>query len=133
MYVTAHAVVDRDGREGLNAFRHYHGDEFVWPSDASTLPDVTPGKLDPSATRTEIRPGGNAVRAYLDVVAPDGTPNVRLFDALDALATDLDERRNPTVFELGKVTIRFGVQISLERERRSWLARLRTVADPLIP
>ena len=121
MYATAH-VVRRDTEEGLNVFLHVHGEDFAWPAEASSLPEVQPGRV--VVRRVDLPPGGNRVRAYLDVLAPDGTPLSEIQSALRALARDLCERRNPTVFEAGRVTIRFGVESSLERLREEQLETL---------
>jgi hypothetical protein len=122
MYITAHLIKDRDQREGINAFVHVHGAAFQWPDDASSVPDTTPGRT--VLQRTDLTPGGNNVRAYLDILAPDGTPRAEIEQALNALVHDLHERRNPTVFEHGVVTIRFGVELGLEALRVQQLEML---------
>jgi hypothetical protein len=123
VYLTAHLVRSRDGEEGINAFLHLHGTGFAWPADPTALADSNPGKIE--LRRTSLPPGGNDVRAYLDVLAPDGTPKREFDEALAALASDLDERRNPTVFRHGRVVIRFGVELALEGLRAQQLDMLR--------
>jgi hypothetical protein len=130
MYITAHLVKSRDQREGINAFLHVHGAAFQWPDDASPLPDTTPGRM--VLQRTHLTPGGNNVRAYLDILAPDGTQRSEIDQALNALLHDLHERRNPTVFEHGVVTIRFGVELGLEALRVQQLEMLIRSALPLL-
>ena len=122
MYITAHLVKSRDQREGINAFLHVHGTTFPWPDDASSLPDTTPGKI--VLRRTDLPPGGNKVRAYLDILAPDRTPRAEIEQALMDFSRDLRERRNPTVFNQGIVTIRFGVELALEALRAQQLEML---------
>ena len=122
MYITAHLVKSRDQLEGINAFLHIHGPAFQWPDDASSLPDTTPGRT--ALHRTDLPPGGNSVRAYLDILAPDGTSPAEIERALSALSHDLRERRNPTVFNHGVVTIRFGVELALEALRAQQLEML---------
>lgn len=117
MYLTAHIVRDSAGNEAMNSFRHWHGSNFAWPVDASTLPDTNPGQLDENAMSIGLRPGGNRVRAYLDVLAPDNTSMEELDEALSTLLGDLSQRHNPTVFSVGRVTVRFGVEIALEERR----------------
>jgi hypothetical protein len=119
MYITAHLVKSRDQREGINAFLHVHGASFAWPEDASSLPETTSGRT--VLHRTDLPPGGNQVRAYLDILAPDRTPRAEIEEALTALSQDLRERRNPTVFSYGAVTIRFGVESALEGLRSEQL------------
>ena len=130
MYVTAHLVRSREGDEGINAFLHLHGAGFTWPENPAPLADTTPGAL--VIRRTDIPPGGNRVRSHLDVLAPDGTTRQEIQGALTGLSRDLRERRNPTVFSLGSVTIRFGVDIGLEGLRSQHLDMLAPVALGLV-
>ena len=122
MYLTAHLIKAGDQREGINAFLHVHGASFAWPDDASSLPETAPGRT--VLHRTDLPPGGNQVRAYLDILAPDRTPRAEIEQALTALARDLRERRNPTVFSHGAVTIRLGVEPALEGLRAQQLEML---------
>lgn len=131
MYLTAHLVRSQRHREGVNAFRHWHGPNFAWPEDASTLPELDPGKLDHGAKSVEVDPGGNSVRGYIDVLAPDGTALEEIERALDTLRGDLWQRRNPTVFRTGDVTIRLGVERALETTRLEVFDRLRAVVRRL--
>jgi hypothetical protein len=130
MYLTTHLVRSRLGDEGINAFLHHHGGDVAWPADAAGLPESRPGRIVRS--RVDLPPGANHVRAYLDVLAPDGTPRAQLEQAVAALGADLHERRNPTVFTRGPVTIRFGVEPGLERIRDHQLDMLVAVAWSLV-
>jgi hypothetical protein len=124
MYATAHLVCRREGEEGINAFLHHHGADYPWPKEAWRLPEERPGKIVKQAF--DLRPGGNSVRAYLDVLAPDGTPVDQIRAALAIFEEELCERRNPTVFQHapGRVTIRFGVEGNLEAVREERLRDL---------
>lgn len=82
--------------------------------------------------RTDLPPGGNQVRAYLDVLAPDRTSRAEIEQALAAFSRDLRERRNPTVFNHGVVTIRFGVEPALEGLRAQQLEMLTRSALQLL-
>ncbi len=124
MYLTAHHVRSPRGEEGINVFRHLHGSDYAWPSEAAPLADIDAGQLDRQASIVTVPPGGNQVRAYLDVLTPDDTAPELIHAALTALASDLDERRNPTVFVLGPVTVRFGVELGFESVRRAKLQEL---------
>jgi len=130
MYITAHLVKSGDQHEGINAFLHVHGGSFTWPDDASSLPETTPGRT--ALHRTDLPPGGNQVRAYLDILAPDRSPRVAIEQALEALSQDLRERRNPTVFHQGTVTIRFGVELGLAGLRAQQLEMLTRPALQLL-
>jgi hypothetical protein len=121
MYSTAHRV-SRGGQSAINVFLHKHGKDFAWPEDATSLPEDNPGAL--REKWTPIKPGGNPVHSYLDVLAPDETPREAIHQALEELQRDLPERLNPTTFKSGRVTIRFGVEIGLEARREAELGSL---------
>ncbi|MCK5805861.1 MAG: hypothetical protein KAI66_23725, partial [Lentisphaeria bacterium] len=70
MYLTAHRVWSPSNQEGINVFRHWHGSDHPWPENPAGLPEDDPGLIDPSVVHTPISPGGNRVRAYLDILAP---------------------------------------------------------------
>jgi hypothetical protein len=131
MYATAHRVLSaRNGREGVNAFLHAHGAEFPWPRDAVHLPETNPGHLEDEIIA--VKPGGNRVRAYLDVLAPDAVPSELLFRVLDQLSQELDRLDNPVVFCRGDVTIRFGVETGLLPRRAEQLNELVGTLKPLL-
>jgi hypothetical protein len=130
MYVTAHLVRSKEGDEGINGFLHVHGPRFPWPKDAAPLADTNPGEV--VHRRIDLPPGGNQVRAYLDVLTPDESARDEIERALAGFARDLGERRNPTVFTQGAVTIRFGVELGLERLRAQQLDMLAHVTLRLL-
>lgn len=107
MYSTAHRAISSEGLEAIHAFVHVHGN-IPWPNDVTDWPETHPGKL--ALNKTVLPVGGNRIRSYLDVLAPDTTPLQAIHEALTALSDDLNERRNPTVFSHGSITIRFGVE-----------------------
>ncbi|MCB9760481.1 MAG: hypothetical protein H6739_11635 [Alphaproteobacteria bacterium] len=139
MYATAHRVVTAHGETGINGFYHVHGRDFTWPDDPWTLPETNPGQL--VGDDVKVQPGGNRVRAYLDVLAPDDTPPVEIEIALTALWLQLaaDEMSslgatgrlpNPLVYRHGRVVLRFGTELSLETGRALQFQELRAVLDP---
>lgn len=90
-----------------------------------------------------MKPGGNQVRSYLDLLAPDGTDLEHFVAATEALWLELvaDERGpvavqgplpNPLVYQHGVVTIRYGVELGLERHRALELTELRERALHLL-
>lgn len=130
MYATAQQV-SRQGKAGINAFLYEHGKGFTWPADPSRLPEENPGRL--ARQHIELPPGNNPVHAYLDVLAPDGTPPALLREALETFHQDILERSNPTTFAFRRVTLRFGVQLSLELYRREMLKRLIAAIGHVLP
>ena len=69
--------------------------------------------------------------ALVAMALRDGAPRAQIDQAI-AFAGDLHERRNPTVFVFGGVTIRFGVELGLERIREPQLEMLAAVALALL-
>ena len=129
MYVTAHRVRDDRGNEAIHAFLHEHGD-VDWPANVAHWPETYPGRLVEKDTRLPL--GGSSVRSYLDVLGPDGTPRSDLRAAVSALRDDLDERVNPTVLLVGKVTLRFGVELALADLRKQELDALGAAVNELL-
>jgi hypothetical protein len=140
MYATAHRVVRAStGETGINAFLHTHGEHFPWPQEAWRLPETNPGVQ--VRDNVELSPGGNRVRSYLDVLAPDNVSPDEIDVALTGLWLELvaDEAAapaatgplpNPLVYQRGRVVLRFGVEGSLEASRSIEMAELRTYVDP---
>jgi hypothetical protein len=114
MYATAHRVRAPDGREAIHAFLHRHG-SAPWPADVVGWPESNPGELIDHVT--ELPLGGNAVRTYLDVLAPDALEHDAISQVLKELHAQLWERPNPTVVRRRDVTVRFGVEPALEAQR----------------
>jgi hypothetical protein len=112
--VTAHRVVSPMEDEGVNSFLHLHGSGFAWPDNPAPLPENNPGNLEERST--EVAPGGNRVKSYLDVLAPDGTGRGEVQEAIAGLSAELDGKANPTWFEHGRVTVRFGVEPAIEKK-----------------
>jgi len=139
VYVTAHRVVRPEtGEEGINAFLHIHGPDFSWPTEPWLLPENNPGRT--TGRQVGLAPGGNRVRSYLDLLAPDETPAAEISAALTGLWLELvaDEALpeiertlpNPVVYERGPVVIRFGVEGGLRPGRLLELNELRRFVDP---
>lgn len=130
MYVTSHIVKSPENKEeAIHSFLHTHG-KIPWPKDVAAWPEKNPGTL--VGRKTSLKMGGNAVRAYLDILCADGTSLAKIGETLADFRADLGERRNPTVFRSRKVTIRFGVEISLEDRRADVLADLEREARGLL-
>lgn len=131
MYATAHRVLSsRNGREGVNAFLHTHGRDFPWPQDAAVLPEMNPGRLEDEIIT--VRPGGNRVRAYLDILAPDTIALNDLLSTLDELTQSPPDTDNPLITQGASITIRFGVEPALENKRAEQLKALIAAIRPLL-
>ena len=68
MLLVAQRVVSPERIQGINAYRYRHGDA-PWPDDARPLLDDAAATLE--RTSVQLRPGGNRILSYLDIVAPD--------------------------------------------------------------
>jgi hypothetical protein len=69
VYLTSHHVASpSSGHEGVNTFLYLHG-SYTWTVLPPGVPDQNPGTL--TAQSISVRPPGNRVRSYLDIIAPD--------------------------------------------------------------
>jgi hypothetical protein len=140
MYIAIHRVRNTaTGKEGINAFKHMHGLDFMWPQEPWRLPTENPGILEQQTT--PVKPGGNEVLSYLDVLSPDAVSPEELDLALTGLWLELvaDERGpdspmgsfpNPVVYQRGRVVLRFGVEGWRLPTRSIEFSELRRYADP---
>lgn len=139
MYATAHRVESPRGLTGINTFLHTHGAAFSWPADPVQLPEHNPGVLWWD-NGPEVPPGGNRVRSYLDLLAPDDTPAAEVEAALTSLWLELvaDEAGppaaqgalpNPVDYRHGAVVLRFGVDLAMLPGRSLEMAELRRAVD----
>lgn len=139
MYATAHRVVSLRGQEAINAFLHLHGDSLSWPSEPWRLPETEPGT--PVWESVQVRPGGNRIRSYLDVLTPDDTRPAEIEAALTGLWVELRADQssagglaplpNPVVYRRGNVVLRYWVE-DAEQGRAAEFEALRSrVEDAL--
>jgi len=136
VYVTAHHVVSQAGAAGINGFLHRHGADFPWPADTravALLPSEAPGDEVSRPGHVAVPPGGNSVRSYLDLLAPDGTDIAELLSALrEAEATVEEQLDTEWVVARGAVVLVFGVEGSLASARRGEFKRLATEVESLL-
>lgn len=116
MYLTAHRVRTSAG-EGVNAFLHLHRD--------TPIPYVAPGAPDIDLVsqlacgyevckETDVRPGGNEVLAYLDLVARDDVAESDLRVAVDTLVDSLAGGKSiPVTVAVQGVSARFGCTVGV--------------------
>lgn len=73
MYLTAQRIRGPGGDEDVHAFLHLHDlPACPFPAeDPLSVPEGKPGRLV-AHSQQRLTPGGNAVVAYLDVIAADG-------------------------------------------------------------
>ena len=123
MYLATQRVISPQGEEGINVYFHAHEPNAatpLWP------PDRNPGMLRSKVEA--VRPPGNRVRSYLDVVAPEGTPLSALRDALEeAMAAGAPaDFREQVLTAHNDCWVRFGLERLLAED---WQRELRTLLD----
>lgn len=105
MYLTSHRVQSQAGDEGINAWMHVHG-KVTWPTSLRQILDLvetTPGQLVDHSYG--LKPGGNSVLAYLDVIAPNDTPRDLIIAAIDHLYR-VDPQEAPIAILAGPIAVR---------------------------
>lgn len=89
MYLTAQHVRRSDGVEEIHTFLHAHDTvENAFPEEAAQVALHAPGRLVAKAPAPEVRkvtPGGNAIVAYIDIVAKDALWSPRWLDCFPSL------------------------------------------------
>jgi hypothetical protein len=106
--LTAQHVQAQAGAEGINAFCRLHG-----PYEWTDIPpeDLPRGELVHQAI--SIPPGGNSVRSYLDVIAPDETSTHEIRSAIVPFIEQSRGHALPWMSNVGQCTFRFGVEAGL--------------------
>ena len=112
MYLAALRVVSpASGAEGMNAFHYAHGrEDWVFPPN----PDQQPGTL--ANSHVSVPPGGNRVRSYLDVVAPDGATWSEIRQELLRFLLDNDNGPMPWSDRAGRCLFRLGMESALAQD-----------------
>jgi hypothetical protein len=111
---TAQRVVSALGLPGVNAFCRTEG--------------------QPEAVYIEVPPGGNRVRSYLDVEAPNGAPLAALFAFVDEACRGTRVERLPMSVSAGGFTLTFGCEAALAPAWREELKDLsRYLSLPAVP
>ena len=140
MYLTAHHVQPKAGAPGINAFLSLHREQPL-PLRGPDVPDIDyvsqfAGGY-PVAEDRPVRPGGNTVTAYLDLVAPDAVSETELRSAVAALRARVGSSdRTPITVPANGVAARFGAVVPMDDradERRMLLDRLEAAALALLP
>jgi hypothetical protein len=133
MYVTAHLVRSPGGDEGINGWIHEHG-SIPWPTslpDILKLVETNPG--EPLRESLGLCPvGGNSVLAYLDVLAPDGTPRADIVAALDHLYRLPPDQAPVAVLVDGVIAVRMSSRFGRRDEWADDVEELSRVVENLL-
>ncbi len=108
MYLTVHRVV-RQAERGINGALYKHGTDRRDPTwNPPDLEDITSRNLGTQIMyRADIKPGGNAVECFLDIVFPDDFSELELETALSKFRESIRSLR--TKLTLGWISIDFAV------------------------
>jgi len=111
---------------GVNAFCYLHPGR-IWL-------DAPPAALGPGQLVNqiiEVEPNGNRVRSYLEVVAPDDTPNPHIVNAVQSGTAFLAEagRRAPWQLTHGEIRFEFNAEAVLAAH---WQVELRLLLGYII-
>ena len=116
MYLTSHRVRTSTGESGINVFLHGPANCPQPPFDTiktiSLVADVNPGKILDSDC--DIKPGGNLVLSYLDIVAADPIDMDVLQTALEEFLRKIVNTPLPVSLIIDGIGIRFGATYGLD-------------------
>lgn len=131
MFLAAQRVLAATGHEGINAFRYLHGGYTWYGLPPPGIPDQNPGIL--LEQRIEIPPPGNAVRSYLDVVAPDEVfwPEIR--PAFYTFVGHAQRQPFPWEGAFGRCYFRIGMDQLLAKNWRLEIAHLYRALETVYP
>jgi hypothetical protein len=113
---------------GVNAFLFEHGSGTMWagPPPGDFMPENNPGRL--VRELIEIRPAGNEVHSYLDIVSPDAISRDHLEYILRTVPEQVPNIGLPMSFVTVPVLVRFNLVGYLLPVWYSELNRLRDAA-----
>ena len=133
MYLTSQRVRRTDGAStGVNVFLHSHVDDAPISTEGDfhkVLKEITeshPGRLIDQ--HVELKPGGNTVLSYLDIVAPDNAKHDEIESALLGFEGAAAQGPWPVSDRIGRVIVSFGVVFGLGGLEAGEFARLREAA-----
>jgi hypothetical protein len=119
MLLTAQHVHRSAEQDGINAFCSLHGPYTWYGPPPAGIPEQNPGQR--VHERVAIPAGGNRVRSYLDIVAPDETPTSEILSAIPTFVANMRSQALPWVDTVGRCTFRFEVEPAL---RDLWATEL---------
>ncbi len=131
MYLAAlHVISPANGQEGVNAFYYRHaGPDWIVPPNA--VPDEDPGEL--VKKDVAVPPGGNRVRSYLDIIAPDTASWPEIRGNFLAFVLDTESQPFPWNGVVGRCRFRAGIEDGLAAAWRSELGALYGAARKVRP
>jgi hypothetical protein len=127
MYIAAQRVISPStGAEGVNAFYYRHGPDAWSEFPPAGIPDQNPGTLIRQSIA--VPPPGNAVRSYLDIVAPDDTTWFEIYQAFVTFISHIQRQPFPWIDSVGRCYFRIGMEFDLASNWQRELATLHRAA-----
>jgi len=121
MLLTAQRVEKAAREQGINAFCNLHG-PYDWIEPPPGIPENNPGQRVNQSI--QVSPGGNRVRSYLDIIAPDETPTTEILAAVPRFLESVRATPLPWSGRIGRCTFRFGIELGLLSQ---WPAEFRAL------
>jgi hypothetical protein len=129
MYLTAQRVRAVHGaEEGINSFRHRHSSTWAGAPPAE-IPDEDPGEL--VARHAPVKPGGNRVRSYLDIIAPENATWPTIRQSFLEFVGEISAAPFPWAMTLGSMRFVVGMDPDLAQRWQNELAALFAAAQRL--
>lgn len=107
MRLVAQRVRSVRGDDGINAFYYAHG-PYVWLD--SPPPEIRRARGHLINSHVAVRPPGNRVRSYLEILAPDETSNAKVEQDMAACVDLFAAPRFPLKVQSGDSTFEFDVE-----------------------
>jgi hypothetical protein len=108
MYATAQRVQDQQGHTEIHAFLHRHDNaNNRFPDDPRTVPQSAPGRLEWQDPHHYVKPGGNAVLSYLDLIVREERWSADWTASLQNLARQTGQVKVPFEAQVGPVLVMF--------------------------
>lgn len=122
MYLTAQRIEPlTDGKGGINAFHHRHSHPLR-SRELSKVPNDDPGIV--VNQHISVKPGGNRVRSFLDVVAPEATPWERIRSCFLRFVSQNRAEPMPWEGAVGECWFRLNMDAAIAEQWESELADL---------
>jgi hypothetical protein len=129
MYLTSqHVLAPATRHEGVNSLLYLHG-PCSWQAPPAEIPDQNPGTL--VAQSISIRPPGNRIRSYLDIVAPDEARWDEIRVALMDFVGRAQRNQLPWVGQSIRCSFRLGMDLGLAQQWQRELAVLYRASQAL--
>lgn len=116
MYITAQKVESQNGIIGINSFYHSHKG-IPLPKTLSTRDVISVAESNTGTLikdKCDVKPGGNKVKSYLDIVALDSIDEKKLIHVLNQFQDKIkSEDLGPIIDIIEGIGMRFTAELEL--------------------